>query len=92
MITDMSHPPSERVIGMSDGEESYTYTGACVFLIYALLVSGQPVTSDEDPLIECGDKGDSCKQCYKSLDRGGRGTEQRFKRVQFAAGFLCAKW
>ena len=41
-------------------------TGACVFLICALLVSGQPVTSDEHPLIEC-DKGDSCKQCYKSL-------------------------
>ena len=40
--------------------------GACIFLICALLFSGQPVTSDEDPLIKC-DKGNSCTQCYKSL-------------------------
>ena len=40
--------------------------GACVFLTYALLFSGQPVTADEDPMINC-DQGDSCALCYKIL-------------------------
>ena len=40
--------------------------GACVFLICALLFSGQIVIADEDPLIGC-DQGDSCSLCYKLL-------------------------
>ena len=61
---DYRHPPSVmESLGCSMVKKA---TGAFAFLICALLVSGQPVTSDEDPLIEC-DKGDSCTQCYKSL-------------------------
>lgn len=63
-IENLEHHQSDhqkRVVGMMKKA-----TGACVFLICALLFSGQTVIANEDPLIKC-DQGKSCTLCYKSL-------------------------